>query len=459
MNVLVLMCDQLRYDAIGFHGNPHVHTPNIDRLAERSVRFTRAYCTSPLCGPTRHSLATGMYPYRHGVINNVLLPVEGMYTIAHHLKGAGYRTACFGHMHWQRIETHDGREDVFPDHGYEEYHAIHHDFSALSDRERTRGMWEGMGLTQQCTAGASIVPEEHCYSRQIADASIRKLREWTQKGEQFLSWTSFNDPHPPFFPPAEYYAKYAALELPGPRVRPEDASPSQQDVSGHPIWMQMTPVDHRVMKAGYYGLVELVDHHIGRVLDTLDGLALWDDTMVVFTADHGEMLGDFGRYSKGVMWEQAVHMPFYVYHPNLEAGEREGFAEHVDVFPTVCDYLGVPIPSGVQGRSLRPLLDGGQTPRDWREYAFSQLNDDCMIQTLRWKLVYENGRPVYLFDLQADPEEYYNVMDDYPDVVTELSGFLRCDHPDLFEANEKIRQSNRCRKKKRKPGIALLETP
>lgn len=175
-------------------------------------------------------------------------------------------------MHWQRIETHDGREDVFPDHGCEEYHAIHHDLSALSDQERTRGMW--------------------------------------------------------------------------------------------------------------------------------------DDTMIVFTADHGEMLGDFGLYSKGVMWEQAVPMPFYVYHLDLDAGEREGFAEHVDVFPTVCDYLGVPIPSGVQGRSLRPLLDGGQTPRNWREYTFSQLNDDCMIKTLRWKLVYENGRPVYLFDLQADPEEY-----------------------------------------------------
>jgi arylsulfatase A-like enzyme len=452
------MCDQLRYDAVGAHGNPYVDTPNLDRLAARSVRFTHAYCNSPLCGPTRHSLATGRYPYRHGVINNVLRPKEGMYTIAHHLGEHGYRRACFGHMHWQRIETGDGRPNVFPDHGYETYEAINHDVSMLGKRAQSRYLWERMGLTNRCTAGASIVPEAHCYSRQIADASIAQLREWAAMGEPFLSWTSFNDPHPPFFPPAAYWAKYSAMDLPAPRMRPDGAAPSQAEVNPDPVWSQMTPLDHRAMKAGYYGLIELADYHLGRVLDALDELDLWDDTMILFGVDHGEMMGDFGRYSKGVMWEQAVHLPFYVYHPDLAPGDRAAFAEHVDVLPTVCDYLGLPIPDGVQGRSLRPVLENTETPDDWREYALAQLNDDVMIRTTEWKLVYEDGTPTYLFDWVNDPEEYYNVIDERPDVVAELTGLFQRDHGDLFAANDRIRAAGRFRKKKRKPTVALAET-
>ena len=452
------MCDQLRYDAIGFHGNPDVRTPNLDRLAAQSVRFTQAYCNSPLCGPTRQSLATGLYPYRHGVINNVLMPHDNIYTIAHHLGGAGYSTACFGHMHWQRIETNDGRPDVFPDHGYQRYEAINPDISALNDREKGRWLWEHMGATARVTAGASILPEAHCYSRQIADASIARLREWKAQGQPFCSWTSFNDPHPPFFPPYDYYARYAAKELPPPRVRPEGASPSQQEVCKDRVLAQMTPLDHRVMKAGYYGLVELADYYVGRVLDTLDELALWDDTVVILTVDHGEMMGDFGLYGKGVMWEQAVHMPFYVYHPQLQPGDRKGFAEHVDVFPTVCDLLGVAIPQGIQGRSLRPLLEGEAAPSDWREYAFAQLEDDLMIRTDRWKLVYKGGQPAYLFDLQDDPEEHYDVLYDQEEIVCDLKALLDRDHPGLLQANAQIRQAGRVRKKKRKPAVVLAET-
>jgi choline-sulfatase len=459
MNVLVLMCDQLRYDALSSHGNGYVDTPNLDRLAARSVRFTRAYCNSPLCGPTRHSLATGQYPYRHGVINNVMLPMDGMRTVAHHLGEVGYRTACFGHMHWQRIETHDGRPDVFPDHGYEEYQAINPDLSSLSKRGRERWLWEHSGHTNLTTAGISVLPEEHCYSRQITDASIAKLEEWTANGERFLSWTSLNDPHPPFFPPAAYYKKYAERDLPPPRMRPADANPSQEEIARSPIWSQMTALDHRVMKTGYYGLVELADAHIGRMLDALDRLRLWDETIVIFTVDHGEMMGDFGLYGKGVMWKQAVHLPFFVYHPDIHPGERDGFVEHVDVLPTVCDLLGLPIPAGTQGRSLRPLMESQETPLDWREYALAQLNDDLMIRTDRWKLVYLGGEPAYLFDLENDPEECRDVLSEEPEIVRHLHTMLTRDHPELFEATTRIRQSGRLRKPKLKPAITLAETP
>ena len=454
MNVLVLMCDHLRYDAIGFHGNPYVRTPNLDRLAARSVRFTRGYCNSPLCGPTRHSLATGTYPYRHGVTNNSMLPVEGMHTVAHELAGNGWRTACIGHMHWQRMETSDDRQDVFPDHGYEEYHCIHPDQSGLADWQRKRLMWETLQVTQHCTAGASVAPEEHSYSRQISDASIRKLREWKERGERFLNWTSYNDPHPPFFPPAEIYAHYAGLDLPPPIVRPEGARPSQAETATDPVWAAMMPLDHRVMKAGYYGLIDLADRHLGRVLDALDELDLWKDTMVIFTVDHGEMLGDFGRYFKNVMWEQATHMPFFVCHPAAQPGECDALVEHVDIFPTLCDALGVSIPEGVQGRSLMPCLSERRAPADWRRYALAQLDDLVMVRDDRWKLVYKQGRPAHLFDLQQDPGECHDRLADQPEVAGALDAQFQRDHPDLFPATARIRASGRLRKKKVKPAIA-----
>ena len=459
MNVLVLMCDQLRYDALGCHGNPCVHTPNIDRLAAHSVRFTRASCSSPVCGPTRHSLATGLYPYQHGVINNVVLPLEGMHTIAHHLRRHEFRTACFGHMHWQRIETNDGREHAFPDHGYEHYDAIVHDTSSLTGSQKSRRAWESIGSTMQATAGPSVVNEEDSYSKQVADASIARLCEWAKKGESFLSWTSFNDPHPPFFPPAELYAKYAAMDLPPPVNRPPDARPSHEETSDRVAWSMMTELDHRVMKSGYYGLVELADRQLGRVLDVLDELDLSQNTIIIFTADHGEMMGDFGRYMKSVMWEQSVHIPFFLCHPDIEPGQRDELVEHVDLFPTVCELLDLPVPDQVQGRSLAPLLESTETPSDWRQYALSQLEDDLMVRTDRWKLIYRNGEPRHLFDLESDPDEFYDCLAEQHDVAAELESVWQADHPDLFAANERIRASGRVRKKKRKPAITFAETP
>ncbi len=457
-NALVLMCDHLRYDAIACHGNPCLRTPNLDRLASRSVRFTNAFCNSPLCGPTRHSLATGLYPYRHGVVNNSLLPSEGMRTVAHEVVRHGVRAECFGHMHWQRIETGDGRDDVFPDHGYEQYHAIRHDRSGLTEAQRRRRLWEELSLTQSRTAGVSAVPEEHSYGRQTADASIGRLRHWKARGERFLSWTSFDDPHPPFFSTPELYAYYAALDLPPPRVRPDDAAPSRQEVAANPVWAQMTPLDHRVMKAGYHALVELADRQLGRVLDTLDELRLWEDTVVLFTVDHGEMLGDYGLYFKSVMWEPAVHMPFFLCYPGATPGERSNLVEHVDVFPTLCDGLGLPVPAGLQGRSLMPWLTGeASAPR--REYALAQLNELIMVRTERWKLVYQKGKPLWLFDLANDPGELHNLLPERPEVARELNALLERDHPELLPETRHLLAAGRHRKKKLKPDIVLSEHP
>lgn len=457
MNVLVLMCDQLRYDALGCHGNPYVDTTNLDRLAAKSVRFNNAFCNSPVCGPTRHSLATGQYPYRHGVINNVHLPREGMRTIAHHFAEHDYRTTCIGHMHWQRLETNDGRENVFPDHGYEHYDAVTHDETDLTPRQQKRRLWENAGLTNESTAGPSVVDEAHSYSRQIADAAIARLRGWHERGEKFLCWTSFNDPHPPFFPPADLYKKYAAMDLPAPRMRPPDAQPTQQETSDRDVWSMMSDLDHKVMKAGYYGLVELADRQLGRILDTLDELNLWDDTIVLFTVDHGEMMGDFGRYMKQVMWEQAVHVPFFLYHPQLQPAERSELIEHVDVFPTLSDLAGLPTPQNVQGRSLAPLLEGGGA--EWRTYALAQLKTNLMVRTERWKLIYEAGEPRWLFDLQSDSEEYHDCLAAQPKVAADLIAMWQADHPDLFSETEAIAAAGRMRKKKRKPAVTLVEVP
>lgn len=418
-NVLVIMCDHHRFDALSCLGNPLAHTPHLDRLCERSVRLESAYCQAPVCSPTRHSLATGRYVHAHGVYGNHTYPYPGMYTIAHHLAPHGIRRFSQGHMHWASADT---------DHGYEPSRSKADFMSRLSPASRERYEWESQGITRRTTGGPSPRTKEEYWGWDVAQESIERMEEAVAKGEPFLNWTAFTEPHPPWYPPREFYdlIDQSAMDLPA--QAPVRAAPPHPYVIGkQQEWLHLTDVEARQVVAGYYGMVALVDSYIGMVLDAVDRLGIRDETAIIWTSDHGEQAWEHGLFTKFCMYEASVHVPMVISLPGAKPGVRDGFVEHVDVFPTICDLFGIDVPDGVQGRSMLSLAETDETPSAWRKAVFSQIGTLQMIRTRDWKLNVYGGEPGDLYDLNADPAEFHNLVADpaYSEVRDRMLDALR----------------------------------
>ncbi len=414
MNVIVITCDQLRFDALSINGNTHVSTPNLDRLAKLSTVFTRAYCQSPLCAPARHSILTGKYPHHNGVMDNSDYPFEGMYTIGHALKPLGVRRLQAGNMHWRG----------FVDHGFEPLICSRLNKNELSPGAYKRISWEENEVTRRTTAGASTKKASDYWGYQVGMAYPMQVGEVVERGESFLSFACILEPHPPFFPPEEIYRSIDQAKIPIPVQVPDgNPAPHKSITNRQKEWAHLTDVEIRQMIAGYHGMVVLSDNHVGMILDTLDRFDLWKDTMIILTADHGEMLGEHNIFLKQVLRENAVHVPFMVYHPDIAPGSCDAFVEHIDIFPTICDYFNADKPAGLDGRSLLPLLKEKREPDGWRTDIFSEIAGDRMLRTNEWKLyIYKDGGRE-LFDMVNDKNELFNLAADpaYADVVDELT--------------------------------------
>ncbi|MDF2714403.1 MAG: sulfatase [Paenibacillus sp.] len=417
MNILVIVCDELRHDALECAGNPYVHTPNMNRLAARSVRFENAFTQAPVCSPARHSLASGKYPHAHGVLANGQQPFEGLYTVDQALKPHGYRGLQIGGV------PKNGR----PGSGFET-NDYKPDAKFLSEEVLKLYEWENQSLTRRRTGGPSPRTKEEYKGYQAAKYAIRLITDAVEKGDKFHCWVNFAEPHPPYYPPKEIYARFDQGKFEVPEELPDSAPAPHRSITEKQMeWSHLTHVEKRQIMAGYYGLVELADEYVGMVLDTLDRLGVAGETMIVFTADHGEQLGEHNLYTKFVMREASVRVPLLISLPQLKSGVRSQLIEHVDLFPTLCDYADAPVPAGIHGRSLRTILETGETPADWRTEVFAQIDDHRMIRTEQWKLNEYGGEPGELYNLQEDPREFYNLIEDprYSGTVQELHKRLR----------------------------------
>jgi choline-sulfatase len=413
-NILVLMCDHHRFDALSCLGNPLAHTPHLDALAARSVRFTRCFNQSPVCAPTRHSLATGRYCHAHGVITNRHKPYPGMRTIAHALQPLGYRRFNQGHMHWT---------DQMMDSGYEPWIDQEMWREGMAADALARYDWESQNITRRTTGGPSTRTREQYWGYHVATNAIRQIESAVERGEPFLCWTAFTEPHPPFYPPKELYTLIDQSAIQLPEQAPPDAPPLHKEIlRKRQEWAHLTKVEVRQIIAGYYGMIALVDGYCGMVLDALDRLGIRDETIVVWTVDHGDQMWEHELFLKFVMREASVRVPLLIDVPGAEPGVRDEFAEHVDLFPTLCELVGAPILDSVQGRSLVPLLGDARVPDDWRDAVFSQIGDTTMIRTTEFMLNVYDRVPGELFDLRGDPRELYNRIGDpaYADMVHSL---------------------------------------
>lgn len=418
LNVLVLMCDQLRFDALGCTGNALVHTPYLDRLSTQSVRFDRCYTQSPSCGPARHSLATGCYPHTHGMITSGHTPNSGISQLAHALGPLGYRRINIGRSHW---------DDPFIATGFDTSVDSRVWMDEMPDAVRERYEWEWHDVTRRTTGGPSTRTMEQNRGQFVARHAIAQIEEAVNNDEPFFCWVDVTEPHPPFYPPREFYEAIDQKEIRLPEQPETGTEPHESIVARRSEWSHLTEVDLRQTIAAYYGMVSLADEFCGRVLDALDRLGVREDTVVVWTVDHGDQMWDHQLFLKGCMYEGSVHVPLLVSVPGAAAGQRSELVEHIDLFPTICDLVGAQTPQSVQGRSLLPLLGRGPAPPDWRRAVFAQLDDLQMIRTEDWKLNLYGERPGELYDLKNDPGEFRNLVaaGEHEQTLEELHSRLR----------------------------------
>lgn len=423
-NVLILYTDQQRWDALGCAGNDHIHTPCLDALAARGACFARAYCNSPVCMPSRQSMLSGLYPSAVGTTCNGIEMPPDVPTVWQFLQPYGSTAANLGKLHFLNHSTRDHRRP-HPTYGLDrlvvsDEPGCYEDAYIAWVRERdpsqvkscrcsTPPAWRGEPIRAHprgtTTPYVFEGPEELTHTAFVADETIRFLEE--RRGGPFFAIAGFYAPHAPINPPRRFVDLYDPARMPLPvRNEGEGADGPSDD-------------EWRRIVAHYYALVSHVDDQVGRILDALDRLGHRDDTLVLFTSDHGEHLGDHGLVAKGPPGlDSCARVPLVVSYPS--GLTRAGWlcdepVEAVDIVPTILDYCGVQIPPTLQGTSLRALLEGrGSRPREsaYIEHAVPGGVGWKTVATRRLKYCLSSEGRELLYDLERDPHELRDLAAD-----------------------------------------------
>jgi arylsulfatase A-like enzyme len=464
MNVLFIMADQLRWDHLACAGHPYLRTPNLDALARRGVRFTQAYVSSGVCGPSRMSYYTGRYPSSHGATWNRVPLSVGELTLGEYLKGHGLSLALAGKTHvmadhaglarlqlegntelhmllssggFQELDRYDGHHRPGDESGYPGFLRAHgydssdpwsdYVISAVDADGRVVSGWHMRHVHLPAR-----VREEHSETAYMTDQALRYIERMGDA--PWVLHLSYAKPHWPYMAPAPYHAKYTPEQcLPVVRSEAEraDANPV---VAAYRLSEESVNFSRdeciRTVRPAYQGLIEQLDHHLGRVFDMLERKRLFERTLVVFCSDHGDFLGDHWLGEKELFYDTVQRVPFIVVDPSPAADVTRGttddrFVECVDVVPTVLDALGLEIPAHrIEGLSLLPLTRGDRPP--WRDIVAGELDfaykaarrrlglgvDACYGWSLRdaqWRYVYWQSAPEQLYDLAADPDQFIDL--------------------------------------------------
>lgn len=442
-NVVLICVDQWRGDCLGVAGHPHVQTPYLDALARGGTRFSRAYSATPTCVPARVALMTGQAHETHGRVGyDERIPFEVAHpvtTLPAAFRDGGYHTHAIGKMHVWPARSRIGFDDVDLHDGFLhcERAAFGRQFEFFDDYvpwlRNQPGMSPSADYADHGVHCTSTLGRPWGKAEELHPSSwvITRATEWLYRRDPtkpFFMYLSFHRPHPPYDPPAWAFEQYLDLPAYEPVVGDWEHHFDPYRRDGDAFVGRLDPgVVHRA-RAGYYGLMTQIDHQVSRLRETLVDFGLAQNTIIAFTSDHGEMLGDHGMFRKGFGYEGSAHIPLLVLGSNTDGslvrgGVVDDVAELRDVMPTLLDLAGLPVPETVDGRSLAPLLRGERTA--WREYLHGEHTQ--LGQSLQWltdgKMKYcwasEHGTEE-LFDLVADPRELHNLaaVDSYADVLS-----------------------------------------
>ncbi len=432
-NILILYTDQQRWDALGASGNTEIRTPHLDNLARAGLHFNRYFVQNPVCMPSRASFLTGRYPSTLGITHMGVPVPSGTMTLPRLLHNYGYISANIGKLHFLPHANRDHRA-VHPDYGFDHLE-ISDEPGCYADAYRA---WVGVKAPDQLdhvSVGlppATAVwqramgvrdgirhPAERFEKRAVAFGSRSELTHTAFVAEQtiefiqrhrhrpFLCIAGFYSPHSPWIAPQEFLDLYDPRALTIPAYPPEVEA--RRQTTG-----QCSEAELRSARQGYYAMVSEVDHHVGRILKALGDAGLDEDTVVVFTSDHGEWLGEHLRYGKGYPGPDCVtRVPLLIrWTSALAAPGRtvSGIVEALDVVPTLLECAGVPVPGELQGRSLLPALRN--EPFAGRTSALTENRGWKAIRTGGFRYICESDGKESLYDLERDPAEYVNVAMD-----------------------------------------------
>lgn len=480
-NVLFIMCDQLRWDYLSCTGHPHLHTPHIDRLAERGVLFDRAYVQSPICGPSRMSFYTGRYASSHGSTWNGIPLKVGEMTLGDHLRPLGVRTALCGKTHMTADVEGMRRLGLAPDSeigvrvaecGFEPFErddGLHPDGPryarnpAYDSFMKQRGWqddnpWNSVANSAEDEDGNILsgwfldnadkparAPDEESETPYITGRAMDFIRE--AGDTPWCLHLSYIKPHWPYIVSPPYHDMY------GPETHLDPVRSEVEKADPHPVYGAF--MQERVSRAfsddtartrvltAYMGLIKQLDDQIGRLMAFVEEQGLADETMIVFTSDHGDYLGDHWMGEKELFHDPSARIPLIVVDPSPKADATRGLkspslVEAIDVVPTILGYFGgVQVPHIVEGRSLLPILHGevdrlrdvavseyDYSMRDVRSRLGVEVKDAklTMLFDGRWKYIFAEGFRPMLFDLQTDPDELTDLGAD-PDHAQELARF------------------------------------
>jgi choline-sulfatase len=420
LNFLIVIVDQLSPRALPVYGNRVVKAPNVERLAASGVVFEHAYCSSPLCAPSRASFMTGRLPSRIGVYDNGAELPASIPTVAHHLRANGYRTILAGKMHFiGPDQLHGFEERLTPDIYPAGLHWIP-DWEAPLSR---RLSWYH-DMSSVFEAGVTEATLQMDYDEEVAFRSIRAVYDLARAGDErpFLLVTSFSQPHDPWEVPAQYWDRYeeAKIDKPAvPFVADERLDPHSHRLREMCGALGLDVPDDVLLNArrAHYASISYLDDKLGQLLEALDAVGLRDDTVVLFMADHGEMLGERGLWYKMSFFEPSATVPLIVNAPRTFApGRRSSNVSLLDLMPTLIELSGTAtetVGDPLDGSSLVPLLNAGLSSRDGAvigEYlAEGAVAPMVMIRRGALKFVMSPGDPDQVFDLDADPNELTNL--------------------------------------------------
>ena len=427
-NVLFLLSDDQRPDTIAALGNPHIETPNLDKLARRGVAFTRAVCANPICTPSRAEILSGCSSFENGVLDfgRQIKPALKLWPQA--MREAGYSTWYVGKWHNDGKPVQRGfvgtrglfsggggkwwKDQVdwkgFPVTGYRGW--------LFQDDEGHKFPDRGVGLTPDISA-------------KFADAAIEVIQQ--ERDEPFFLQVCFTAPHDPLFFPTGYEKKYSADQIPLPENFRSEHPFDHGNFNGRDekllAWPR-TPEMVRKNLAVYYAVISHMDEQIGRIVAALREAKQLDNTIIIFSSDHGLAVGSHGLRGKQSMYEHTINVPLIVAGPQLPAGERRAAQVYLrDLYPTTCELTGIKIPPTVRARSFARSITDAKVQT--YPHVFCYFRDkQRMIRDSRWKLIHYPAIDHWqLFDLVADPHELKNLVDDprQAEVLARLRSTLR----------------------------------
>ena len=456
-NVLVLMSDQQRLDTVGAYGlNDLIKTPNIDGLAQRGVRFDNAFTPTAICSPARASFYTGLYPHHHGVTENGLTLRPGVKGINHYLDEAGYRSGYAGKWHVDEkagpsqlgFDGQDFLGYAFPGSGVlpgltfgakpiggNPYVAYLDENGFGRPQVKNRFTGANPGTSTQEMFALHDGPVESCIEHFVAAETVRVLEDLAQDDEPFFIWANFWGPHTPCLIPEPYYSMY------DPDTIPEHPS-YQETFANKPVVQHL--IEHmwglgeygwrgfQEIAARYYGHCTLIDDMVGLVLARLDQLGLTDDTVVIYTSDHGDCMGAHKLIEKGeFMYDEIYRVPLVVAHPDCQrpGSANDDFVYFHEVHPSILDLAGLEVPANLDGQSLLPAMLGQDSAweRDDVYCVFDRhftVANQRMVRTRDHQFTFNAHDIGELYDLQKDPYQLNNVHRDkaYDDVRRDLMG-------------------------------------